>query len=898
MIVGASVTFMGIASGDGVRTPVLTPKLHVPLLPKSAVQRSRLLATLAAGEASGVRVTIVSAPAGSGKTLLLAEWSAQLQSDSKPVAWVSLAEEDNDIYVLWSSILTALARAVIAADPRTGSALGALGPPARRMETGFLKAFLEIMNSCRVPVWLVLDDAHEIVDRQSLHSLRTVLRNLPADLRLMLGCRHDMALPLGRLAVAGHVREIRFDEMAFDRAEVDRLLVNHGIHLADDDIEVLRSRTEGWAAGLRLATLSIVRHADAAKFLAGFAGDSRPVADYLVSEILSHQPADVLEFLLATAGPERLSVDLASRLSGRDDAGILLDQLEHANALVTRLGEGSTWYRYHVLLRSYLHAELNRRDVAAQRRLHVVAADWFVEHDLPRSGLEHAAAAKDWERVAQIIDDCGVRLLLSGETGALERALASLPVDFAARPVVALTAALTALEVGDLAAATRQLDQLGRESTRYRDPRLQVLNATALLYEARLRGDRAAGFAELIESASTTGVQDQDLVLLSLANRGTARLWMGAYADAEADLVAALRLARRDSRDFFALDCLSHLCATAAGQNDYVAMADRAQDAIAFARERGWASSARMASAYLVAAWAAWQMLDRAGAARYATLAEAVIEADVEPDVDAAARCLGAFVDFERGADRRGALQRLRRHWLRLDGKRLAPALVATTCGTEQHLALAIGETGWAADVVARAERYLGEAGDTQVLRAIMSAHHGRNSAARKALAPVLAGDNPCYVVTSEIAAWLMASYYAEHAGERSNAHDALVAALDLAAPRRAMRQLVNAPVPVRDVLIRNVGRYGPHEQFVADVLSAAAAPRWPESLPELTEPLTSRELTVLRDLPSLLSVEDVAEAHVVSVNTIKTHLKAIYRKLGVNSRREAVDRARELGLL
>ncbi len=705
---------MVTASAEGERASVLTPKLRVPLLPESAVQRSRLLTTMAVDEANGVRVTIASAPAGSGKTLLLAERSAVLRAAGQATAWVSLAEEDNDPFVLWSSILAALTRAVGAADPPTGLALGALGPPVRRMEPGFLTAFLEIMHTCQVPVWLVLDDAHELVGREALDSLRTIVRGLPAALRLMLGCRHDLSLPLGRLAVAGQVRDIRFAEIAFDRAEVDQLLVSHDIDLHDDDVETLLARTEGWAAGLRLATLSMIRHDDAAKFVAGFAGDSRPVADYLVSEILSHQATGVLEFLLATAGPDRLSVDLARRLSGRDDAGIVLDRLERANALVMRLGEGSTWYRYHALLRSYLRAELDRRDVVAQRRLNLTAADWFIEHDLPRSALDHAAAAADWDRVAQIVDRFGLRLLLSGESGALARVLTLLPADVAARPVVALTAALTALEAGDLPTATRQLDRIGRESPRHRDPRLQVLHATALLYETRLRGDREAPLATLIESASSHAVPDPDLELLSLANRGIARLWLGEYSEAEADLSAALRLARRDSRDFLALDCLSHLSATAAAQNDFVAMADRAREAIAFAKERGWASSVRMASAYLVAAWAAWQMLDGSAATRYATLAAAVIETDVEPEVDTAARCLGAFVDFERGVDRRGALQRLRRDWLRLDGKRLTPALIGFLCGTEQQLALTIGETGWAADVAARAERYLGDVGDTQ----------------------------------------------------------------------------------------------------------------------------------------------------------------------------------------
>ena len=349
-------------------------------------------------------------------------------------------------------------------DASTGSALGALSPPVRGTESSFLTAFLDVMHSCQVPVWLVLDDAHELVGRPALDGLRTILRSMPAELRLMLGCRHDLSLPLARLAVAGRAREIRFAEIAFDRAEVDQLLASHDIDLNDDDVETLLARTEGWAAGLRLATLSMIRHDDAAKFVAGFAGDSRPVADYLVSEILSQQASGVLEFLLATAGPDRLSVDLARRLSGRDDAGIVLDSLERANALVMRLGQGSSWYRYHTLLRSYLRAELDRRDVEAQRRLNVTAADWFVEHDLPRSALEHAAAAADWDRVVQIVDRYGLRLLLSGRPELFTGSSRCSP-NVAARPVVALTAALTALEAGDLPAATRQLDRLGRESS-------------------------------------------------------------------------------------------------------------------------------------------------------------------------------------------------------------------------------------------------------------------------------------------------------------------------------------------------------------------------------------------------------------------------------------------------
>jgi len=866
-------------------------------LTDSVVPRARLLHAMSADETGDVQVTAVVAPAGSGKTVLMSQRSAELSQTGHPVAWVSLDADDNDPFVLWSGILLATARAAERGD--TSAVLSGLSPPARATDPGFLAAFVDAVDISPDALWLVLDDAHVITPGPALDSLAALLRNLPARLRIMVGARYDPPLPLARLLLDGRAAEIRFTELAFDRHETTELLTCHDIQLGEPELDLLLRRTEGWVAGLRLAALSLARTDDPAEFVTSFAGDARPVADYLVSEILSRLSTDTEEFLLATAVPERFSVDLARELSGRDDAGTVLDSLEHANAMIQRLGQNGNWYRYHSLLRSYLVAELERRDSQALGRLHARTANWLGERDQPGPALDHAAAARDWDQLARLVDRYGLRLLLAGDTASLRRALQSLPGDVGAHAVIPLMAALLALDDGDLATAQDHLDLVGRVPHAHDSLRLRVMHATTLLYEARLRGDPSAPVAELITLAAQRVDGDPDLELLATANRGIACIGLGDYRQAEAELVAALRVARRRARDYVALDCLTHLSGNAADLNDFIGMRTWAEQAIAFATERGWASSPRLADAYVVAAWAACQMLDHETAARYALLAGAVLSGDRDPEVELAKDAITTVVAFDGGGDRRNALTRLRERWQRLEGKRLSPALVAFVCGAEQYMALQIGEINWAADAVERAGRHLGESGDTRVFRAVMYAHDGREAAVRKTLAPVLTGEARCRALTSEITAWLLAAHQADAAGEPLRAHEAVTRALELAAPRKARRDMSHASARVITLLIRNRGRFGAHEAFVQEVLAAGSgdAQRSGNGLVS-GDTLTGRELDLLRDLPSLLSLEDIAEAHVVSVNTVKTHLKAVYRKLGVNSRRGAVDRARELGLL
>ena len=831
--------------------------------------------------------------------MLLGQRARLVRSAGAPVAWLSLDDEDNDSGVLWSGILAACARAARGLNAPVADALTALSVPAAAVGHGFARAFFDTIEPLPQVLWLVLDDVHEIVAKPALSVLAFMLKSMPPGLRLMLGSRHDPPLPLPRLLLDGTAAEIRAADLAFDRDEARELLSGHGVQLTDPDLDLLLARTEGWAAGLRLAALALTEQDDASKYVATLAGDDRPVADYLVSEVLAHQSADMMAFLLATAVPDVLTIELANELSGRSDAGAILEQLAHDNALLHRSGSAPRTYRYHALLRSYLLAELDRRDAEAERGIHRTASDWFAGHGAAEVALEHAVKASDWGRVSTLVTRHGLGLLLTGGGQRMSRTLLGVPLEVVAEPAVPLVAAAAALCNGELALAGRRIDHVGRDPAVHADPQTRLLHAATLVCEARLRRTRPPALLEVLEKNSDASGNDATLELFAIANRGMLRMLLGEFPESEADLTEALRLARQTGAEFLVLECLSHLAVTAAARCDFGSIAARAGEAIEFAAAHGWAASGRLKPTYLAAAWAAWQTLDLAQAERFLALAMA-IDADVEPEAEFAAAVVKAIVDFENGTDRRRTLARLRSLWADAAPDVLTPANVYQFCLVEVPMALSIAEPGWATEAANRAERLVGDGSDVAVMRAWINVHHGRERPARQALGPVVLDDAGCQLVSSEIAAWLLEAHIADANDEPSRAHGAILRAIELAAPRRAMRDVANASARAWRLLVRGQGRYGVHDEFVHDVL--VATEREPVRTAGLGavsgEALTARELELLRELPSLLSLDEIAMAHVVSVNTVKTHLKALYRKLDVRSRRSAVERARELGIL
>ena len=357
-----------------LRSAVAVPnaKVSVPRPVQRAVDRPRLLDSWTPADAGAADVFVACAPAGYGKTILLATLADRFLAAGVPVAWVTCDRED-DSTTFWAAVLVALERA--AGDSAT---IAALVPPRDPADTTFVATLLTVIESELPALLLVLDDVHHLHDTAVLDGLRLLLDRAPAGTRIALGERFEAALALHRLRLAGRVREVRAADLAFTPEEAHEFWVRHDTTLDTQLEERVLDLTEGWPAGMRMVALSLERIDDPHQFVEDFVGDDRSVADYLSGEVLALLPEDVVDFLLRTSVVEELNDDLAARLSGRPDAGALLDDLEQQNALLVRLGGPGRWFRFHSLLRSHLGAVSHRRRPGEAERLHGVAATWYL----------------------------------------------------------------------------------------------------------------------------------------------------------------------------------------------------------------------------------------------------------------------------------------------------------------------------------------------------------------------------------------------------------------------------------------------------------------------------------------------------------------------------------------
>ncbi|EME54229.1 LuxR C-terminal-related transcriptional regulator [Amycolatopsis decaplanina] len=883
----------GAEPGTRDEEPVVvpSPKLAPPPPPACDIlERDRLLDVLdRATSGQAPSVTLINAPAGSGKTVLLGSWlrrRARRHATGEHVAWISLDANDNKVFSLWSSILGALGRSVeddVLSEP-------ALPRDASAHER--IAAFVDLCDRLSRPVILVLDNAHELSAPDAVKNVNMLLRYLPSQVRVVIATRFPPPLILPRLQLEGRLREITAHQLNFTEQETGRLLARQNLALTKADLDEIMERTEGWAAGLRFLTLSLAATSDARGAIRAFTGEDRLLAEYLSGEILGPQPAHIREFLLSTSVCPEVTPELATRLTGQENSGQILYMLTRTNALVTRHGRDCPRYRCHPLLRDYLRAELTRRHPRAYRRLHRSAAEWFTDSGDVLTGLEHSIAAQDEEQVTRYIQRFGLQTVLKGQGARLHTLLGAMPEHILARPQVALTAAVVALDSHDLVTADRYLGRVDNSAQPLRSGRLRALSAVAVLYRARYGGKLANALAEL----RATGLGDSgdfDLDLLALASRGIAALWLGDVSNATLDLERALRMATLERRDAVTLQCDIHLAAIACVQGDLAGLAVHTSAALELARSRGWQETARTAFLYTVLGLAAYQRLDQESARRFSALATHLSPTAVDPAAEMLTVTLSAAVEFDLTADPHAVVETLRGHRKRLAAEPSAPWLVACTAPIEQRLALRVGEPTWAADVTERYRHLLSPYAEHALLTALVHMHRGRTGAARRRLQPVIECQTRPLVARTLIDGWLLEAVLADQAGEQNQAHNAVGHALELAAPQQALRPFHDAGQHIRELLVRGTGRFGRTEEFASAVLQAlpagSAAP---------VDPLTSRELELLTELPSMRTTEQIADSLFVSVNTVKTHLRGIYRKLGVNHRRDAVVAARRRGLL
>ncbi|MGD0698399.1 MAG: LuxR C-terminal-related transcriptional regulator [Trebonia sp.] len=890
--------------------------VSVPAVSGGMVVRDGLFARLGAA----ARVTQIAAPAGSGKTSLLRSWIGAAGLADR-AAWVSVQGRDQQRF--WASVAEGL----------RGTTVG--GPLVRAAVAADLDGWaaaerlLADLGSLPDRIWLVLDDVHELNSNEALRQLELLVRHGPAELRVVLATRREAGLGLHRLRLEGELTEIRATDLRFTLEEARALLETAGVVLPEPALALLHERTEGWAAGLRLAALSLAGHPDPESFAAEFSGSERTVAEYLLAEVLERQPEEVRQLLLRTSVLEQVSGPLADALRGRSGGERILQELEQAGAFVVAVDARRSWFRYHQLFAELLQRELRCSAPGELPALHQAAAQWYAEHGHVAGAVRHAQAAQDWDLAVRSLSDHLLDLVLGGQGATVGQLLAGFPAGArTAAPELAALVASDELTRGSLEAAEQRLALAAEGSASVpadRRGRFEVVLAILRLTVASHRGDLpsvveqaqrllapAKGAAAAVATEPLTGV-GEDLRALTLVSLGAAELWSLHAEGAERHLELAVALARRVGRPFLEASALAH-SAWAASFRSFTLAADRGTEAAELAERHGWTEDPAVAVGYLaVGTIRVWQ-LRLEEAARLLDQAERALRPELRP---AAGLLLGQArgtlaLAHGRDAQALAAFQTAEPLTGLLAAERSAhPAALLLRAQIMQVL-VRLGEIGRAEQILSELGEQQREGGEIRVAMAAVHLAKDQPRAATAALAPVLGGSAPVTNAGWAIQAFLLEAIAGDALGDPAATGCALEHALDLAERDGALLAFVLNPAP--ELLRQHARHRATHTVLISEILSLLAPGRPPGSevaaLPkdragprgsassQLAQSLTDSEARILRYLPTNLSAPEMADQLCVSVNTVRTHMRHVYEKLGAHRRADAVDRARGLGLL
>jgi LuxR family maltose regulon positive regulatory protein len=903
---------------------LLETKLYIPKLRRGQVVRRRLSERLSRGTEG--KLTLVSAPAGFGKTTLLAEWLASLADDALSPAWLSLDPSDSHGTTFWSYLIAALQTVAPGVGTTSLSLLREPQPPPIR---SVLEILVNELSTTSDQVVLVLDDYHHI-DAQDIHEgVAFLLEHLPPQAHVVIATRADPGFPLARLRARGELTEIRAVDLRFTADEAVAYLNEvMGLNLTTSDVAALEARTEGWIAALQLAALSMQGRSDAAEFIAGFTGDDRYIVDYLVEEVLQRQAEPVRKFLLRTSILARLSGPSSDAVTGESGGKAMLEQLDRGNLFVVPLDDRREWYRYHHLFADVLLARLMDEQSDIVPDLHRRASGWYARHGEPPEAIRHAIAAGDVEHAADLMERAMPAMRRSRQEAAMLDWLRALPDELiASRPVLSVHYAGLLLDSGRLEGAEARLrdaehwlamtdDAAGRRTATSRTPivadaaefrRLPGAIAVYRAAQAHLRGDAASTLAYAARALDL--INDDDHLgrgsaagLLALAHwtNGDLDAAHDAWTDALTNLKSAGHLTD-------AVGCAIALADIRIEQG-------RLREAM-LTYERGL----RLATEHRPIAL-------RGAADMHVGMSERFIERD---DIDAAVHHL--VISKEMGAHL---------------GSRQNPYRWCVAMARTRALE---GDPVGALTLLDDAERlyvadFYPKVRPIAALRARIRINQGQLGEARGWMQAegLSADDEPEYVRTFEhvtLVRLLLAESRRDGGGQSLSAAFALLdrlleaavtggrmgaaievlvlqalahqmrrdvdaaliplgRALDLAEPEGYVRVFLDEGAPMA-ALLGSLRDRGVSSSYVRELITAFSRGERGSSInQDLVEPLSGRELQVLRLLATDLDGPAIARELVVSLSTIRSHTKAIYAKLGVTSRRAAVRRAEELDLL
>ena len=901
------------------------------------MSRPRLLARLREG--AGQQLILVSAPAGFGKTTLLAEWLSERPNAEAPVGWVSLDRSENESALFWAYVIRAMQRI----QPGIGASALAMLQSTRRQPTELvLTSLINEMSAIDRDTLLVLDDYHVIEAPQVHADVTFLLDHLPARMQLVIASRSEPIVPLARLRARGQVTELRAEDLRFTPEEASAYLNQvMALDLSATDVSTLETRTEGWIAGLKLAALSLKNRGDVQKFVRAFSGDNRYIADFLIQEVLLTQPEGVRRFLLDTAILDRLSGPLCDAVTGEHGSQAQLESLERSNLFVVPLDDARECYRYHHLFAEVLRAHGLREHPDRVRTLHRRASVWFEANGSSAEALHHAAAAEDAERMAHLLEIKWPGMDRSYQTGKwLERVKALPDALVRRRPVLNMGFAWTLLNAGELDDVENRLADVERcldakvnaagerahsgsqiivdDERKFRSLSVELTSARA--YLAQVRGETAGTVEHARRVLDHLPEGDHIARIVTTALLALAEWTAGALDEAHRTFVTALALMRKAGQDLDAI------------RGEFVPADIRVAQGRLHDASRIYERGLQLAKESLHADAPETDEL-------YLGLSELHLE---RGDMDAVARIMHTIGESHRHAEHKGNRQRcsivmarlaeVHGDWAKaldfldvaervdvpgpLPRLRPIPAMRARIWIAQGRLADAMA---WAKDQDVSVDdslSYLREFEHITLARLLVAryrANHGEESirAALTLLERLLIAASQGGRRGSVIEILVIEALAHQAMSNRRAARDPLERALALAEPEGYLRVFVNEGDVMRD-LIRDATARGTAGAYTRQLLRAfeapsesvanppgpVAVPASPDAADAPVQGLTPRELEILRLIAAGLRNQEIADQLIISTATVKRHVANAYAKLDVSHRTEALVRAHALNLL
>ncbi|MEU6560069.1 LuxR C-terminal-related transcriptional regulator [Nocardia nova] len=826
--------------------------------------------------AGGGRTVLICGPAGSGKTVVVADWVTRRCADH--VGWLTFTGRCGESADLWRAVASVLE---LPGETPAGEEFTAPLAEAARL--------IDRLTDMRRPAVLVFDDAHLLTDPIALAGLEYFVTNAPAELTTIITGRFDPPVRWHALDLAGRLTRLSARELELDERLTARMLDQHGLQLSETEIAGIQRLTCGWAALVRIAAIYLDADThDRAAALAALAKTPHAISDFLVGELLAALSDEALDFLLTTAIPREFTVELATALVG-DTAAATLERLLRGNFPIMSVAhDGELWHRYHPMLHTYLLAEAARRLPDRIREIHRGCAAWLVVARMPSAALHHVLAEPGRPNISRFIREHGPRLVFGGDGPGFLARLDEIG-ELADDQFVQLLRIAESVGRADIAAAGAYLNRLLAEpypaSALVPAAWLAVLRDAVVADVANTTGEQATMPAPA--TLTPTGQADLDCYIVLQA--ATARLHRGEIAQAESGLWHALALAEHAGLGRFVVRAAADLALCAGFAGRFTVMSERAVHALDLAGKYG-----------LRACPAVTQMRATIDYVRF--LQGDPVEPGPLPVPDTGrlapapageqqALAVHHLLESDSAADRFIAADALRLQLLEILTDRTPVASCGNLLLHAVLVLLRIQSRVSAQTLIERAAAVLGRTPEIVVAEAALSEYAQTSSTTLELLRPLLNRDDRLPPIAA-ITGWLLYASACDHLDRPVKTYEALSRALQHAAADRIVRPFVDVPGTVA-LLDGSVGRFGHHDRLV-ELIRAHPLARPAGHGPRLTE----TEISVLRQLPSGMTTLNIAEGMGVSINTVKTHLRGIYHKLGSGSRADAISRARELGLI